>query len=299
MFSILTHEISIDKKDLICGFLKTLDTENSELTFTNLFIWRKSYNVRYAILFDTLIIISKHQNLPYTIYFPIGSGDQEAALSEVVENFEKENKEFAIRIYDEKDIEKLEKLFPGKFCIDEDTDSFDYVYSISDLTNLTGKKYHSKRNFINRFENSYDYVYEKMTPVDKDECLKLFKKWYSEKDSGMYGLEESFEAVTELLDNWENLNITGGCIRVSGNMVAFSFGEPLNSNARTIVIHLEHADTSYDGAFPMMNRQFLLSEWQDYSFVNREEDMGLEGLRKAKQSYYPVRMTKKYYARTK
>ena len=299
MFSILTHEISIDKKDLICGFLKTLDTENSELTFTNLFIWRKSYNVRYIILFDTLVIISKHQDSPYTIYFPIGDGNRENALSEVIQFFEKEDKEFQIRIYDEKDIEKIEKLFPGKFRVEEDTDSFDYVYKISDLANLAGKKYHSKRNFINRFENRYDYVYEKMTPRDKDECLKLFKKWYSEKDSRIYGLEESFAAVTELLDNWENLDITGGCIRVSGKMVAFSFGEPLNSNNHTVVIHLEHADTSFDGAFPMMNRQFLLSAWQDYSFVNREEDMGLEGLRKAKQSYYPCRMAKKYYARKK
>ncbi len=299
MFNILTNEITIDKKEYINSFLKTLDSENSELTFTNFFMWRKSYNVRYAEVSGCLVIISRYRSFPYTVYFPIGDGNKKAALDEVISFFKNKNKDFQIRLSGENEIEMLNSFYPDEFEVIEDTDSFDYIYNIDDLSKLSGKKYHAKRNFINRFENSYNYSYYTMMPKDKADCVSLFEKWYAEKKDSVPGLSESHEAVCELLENWEKLDITGGCIRVDGEMVAFSFGEPLNKEKKTVVIHLEHADTAFDGAFPMINKQFLINEWKDYRFANREEDMGLEGLRKAKQSYYPCRMAKKYYAKVK
>ena len=134
-----------------------------------------------------------------------------------------------------------------------------------------------------------------MTPENKDECLALFDQWREGKSLEGAGLDEEREAVCELLNNWDVLDITGGCLRVDGKMVAFSLGEALLGD--TMVIHLEHADTSYEGSFAMMNREFLLNEWSGYKYVNREEDLGIEGLRKAKLSYQPAILLEKITAK--
>ena len=102
-----------------------------------------------------------------------------------------------------------------------------------------------------------------------------------------------------MTNNWEKLDIAGGCLTVDGKMVAFSFGEVLCYPESIVVIHLEHADTDYQGSFPMINQQFLEHQWSDFKLVNREEDMGLDGLRKAKKSYYPILMTEKFVATLK
>ena len=241
-------------------------------------------------------MISKHKDQPYIIYFPVGDGDYKEVLDMVISDFEKNKKEFCIRISNKSQIDKINFLYPEMFKTEEDVNSNDYVYNVTDLIELKGKKYHSKRNFINRFEK-YNYVYERMTPMYKSECLELFKKWYSEKSEDIVGIDEHFEAVSELINNWENLDITGSCIRVDGKMVAFSFGEAIND--KMVVVHLEHADINYDGSFPMMNKLFLENEWKDFIYVNREEDMGLEGMRRAKKSYHPCHMARKYLAKLK
>lgn len=299
MFYILTEKLTLEKKDLINSYLKKIRTENSELTFTNFFMWRKSYNVEYAVVSDMLVMLSKHKDAAQIVYFPIGDGDFKAALDEVIEYYKERNEKFLLRISDGNDIKKLEEAYPGVFEITEDTDNNDYVYKVSDLNELKGKKYHAKRNFINRFKNKYSYTYETMTSDMKNECTELFKKWYDERKDEVAGVDEHLEAVTEIFENWERLDIKGGCIRVDGKMIAFSFGEELISDKKMAVIHLEHADISYEGAFPMMNNAFIQNQWSDYELVNREEDMGLEGLRKAKQSYYPYKMAKKYLAEMK
>lgn len=299
MFRILTNKLTIEKKDYINSFLKKIETENSELTFTNLFMWRKSYNVEYAEISDMLVIMSKHNDGPRVVYFPIGDGDFKSALDKVIEYYKEKNESFLLRISCEDDIKKLEKAYPEVFEIKEDIDSNDYIYSVSDLMGLKGKKYHAKRNFINRFKNKYNYEYQTMTPDMKRECMDLFMKWYEDKKDEVEGVEEHLEAVSEIFENWEKLDIVGGCIRVDKKMIAFSFGEELIGKNTMALIHLEHADISYDGAFPAMNNLFIQNEWKDFKYVNREEDMGLEGLRKAKQSYYPYKMGRKYYARMK
>lgn len=296
------NEITIDKKELFDKYLRRRCSSNSEFSFTNLFMWRKSYDMKYVILDDMLCIMPKHADGPRSATFPIGfireDGSERSikgAVEELLAYFEEAGEEPLIRLYDERTVKKLTDTFPGKFIITEDRSSFDYVYSIEELTNLSGKKFHSKKNHVNKFRKLYpDYEYSTMSPADAGECLALFDSWRENKDFEPDGLDEEREAVRELLDNWETLGVIGGCLRVDGKMVAFSLGEPLYGE--TVVVHLEHADTSYDGAFAMMNQQFLEHEWQNYKYVNREEDMGLPGMRKAKESYKPVFMVKKYVA---
>ena len=289
--------ITLDKKELIKDYLSQRCTQNSEFTFTNLFMWRKSYDIRYAIINNSLCLMPKHSSGPRSATFPIGGTAYiKETVEELIDYFVKRDEEPLIRLYDDKSVQQLNELFPNKFIITEDINAYDYVYNVKDLINLSGKKYHGKKNHINKFKSLYNYEYSTMTPSDKEECLNLFDKWYESKKYEIAGVSEEREAVAEFLDNWKELDIVGGCIRVDGKMVAFSFGEPLCGCKNTVVIHLEHADTNYQGIYPMINQQFLEHEWSEFEYVNREEDMGLEGLRKAKQSYRPVFMVKKYVA---
>lgn len=296
------NEITIDKKELLNKYLRRRCSNNSEFSFTNLFMWRKGYDMKYVILDDMLCIMPRHADGPRSATFPIGfiaddgrEKDIKGAIEKLLAYFEDNGMVPLIRLYDERTVQKLTDTFPGRFIITEDRNSFDYVYSIEELTNLSGKKFHAKKNHVNKFRKLYpDFKYERMTPDNAAECLALFDSWRENKEFEIDGFDEEREAIVELLSNWKNLDVTGGCLRVDGKMVAFSLGEPLRDDA--VVIHLEHADTSYNGAFAMMNQQFLEHEWQDYKYVNREEDMGLPGMRKAKESYRPVFMVKKYVA---
>lgn len=296
------NEITIDKKDLFNKYLQRRCSKNSEFSFTNLFMWRKSYDMRYVILDDMLCIMPKHADGPRSATFPIGfigedgrEKDIKPVIDELVAYFSEKGEEPLIRLYDEKTVNKLNEAFPGRFIITEDRGSFDYVYSVEELTKLAGKKFHTKKNHVNKFKKLYpDFEYSTMTSKDAAECMSLFDSWRDNKDFETPGVDEEREAVAELLDNWDALGITGGCLRVGGQMAAFSLGEPLCGE--TVVIHLEHADTSFEGAFAMINQQFLEHEWQNFKYVNREEDMGLPGMRRAKESYRPVFMVKKYVA---
>ena len=289
------EDITLEKKALINKYLSRKCSQNSEFTFTNLFMWRKSYDMKYAIINDMLCIMPQHGGGPRSATFPIGiNGDIRPVIEKLLEYFNETKQTPLIRLYDDESVGLLIKAFPGKFLITEDVNYFDYVYNVCDLINLSGKKYHAKKNHINKFDKLYNWTYERITPDIIPECLQLFDTWWKNKSEEIDGIDEEYEAVHELFSNWDKLDVTGGCLRVDGNMAAFSVGEPLCG--RMAVIHFEHADTNYDGSFAMINREFLKHEWSEFEFVNREEDMGQPGMRRAKESYRPVRMVKKYVA---
>ncbi len=295
-------EITIDKKELFDRYLKRRISINSEFSFTNLFMWRKGYDMRYAIIDDMLCILPKHTDGPRSATFPIGfigedgtARDIKPVINELLSFFDSIGEPPLFRLYDSRTVNVLQNAFPDKFIITEDRNSFDYVYKVDELISLSGKKFHSKKNHINKFKKLYpNFEYCKMTPDFADECLSLFDSWSSNKSYAQESYSEEREAICELLNNWGTLGVIGGCLRADGKMVAFSLGEALSDD--TVVIHLEHANTEYEGSFAMMNQQFLEHEWQDYTYVNREEDMGIPGLRKAKESYRPTLMIKKYIA---
>ena len=295
------QEITLDKKELFDQYLARKCSQNSEFTFTNLFMWRKSYDMRYVLLHDMLCIMPQHVGGPRSATFPIGfkredgtNGDIVPVIEELLQYFEETGQTPLIRLYDDETVQMLINAFPGKFLITEDVNYFDYIYRVEDLINLSGKKYHAKKNHVNKFKSKYNWEYQRLTSANRDECLRLFDTWCENKLEEVAGIEEEYGAVHELFDNWDRLSVTGGCIRVDGEMAAFSVGEPLCG--KMAVIHLEHANTEYEGSFAIMNQQFLENEWSGYELVNREEDMGLEGMRRAKESYRPVYKLKKYVA---
>ncbi len=291
--------ITLEDKALFDSFFKDSAYINSEYTFTNMFMWRKSYKIRYALINDMLCIFSRHANSPETANFPLGIGDIKKAINSIVEYFDEIGQRPLIRIYDKKDMDILEDIFPNTFIFTEDRNSYDYVYNIDDLIQLSGNKYHSKRNHIYKFLSNYSYQYHHMTKESLFDCYNLFEKWCDSKEGLIDGINEQREAVSELFANMDSLDLKGGFITVDDKPVAFSIGEVLNKEQSVVVIHLEHADTEFQGSFPLINKLFLENEWKDFALVNREEDMGLSGLRHAKKSYHPCLMVKKYIASIK
>lgn len=194
--------------------------------------------------------------------------------------------------------EDLESTYYNDFNFTYDRDYDDYIYMRTDLATLQGKHYQPKRNFINRFKKNYDYDYSPLTPSDVDECLELEEKWYEESD---WKNEESIvaerTALTYALRHFGEIGLTGGILRVAHHIVAFTFGMPINHD--TFGVHVEKADTSIEGAYPMINHEFSSHIPEQYIYVNREEDLGDEGLRKSKLSYHPFKLLPKFMASLK
>lgn len=227
---------------------------------------------------------------------PVGTGDLKAVLWELIEDARKENQHFCMLGVCSNMRADLEAILPGQFTFTEDRDYADYIYLRSDLSTLKGKKFQAKRNHINRFRNTYpDYEYTPITPDRIQECLDLEAEWCKVNHCDQQeGTGNERRALIYALHNFEALGLTGGILHVNGKIVAFTFGMPINHE--TFGVHVEKADTSIEGAYAMINYEFANRIPEQYIYINREEDLGLEGLRKAKLSYQPVTILEKYMA---
>jgi hypothetical protein len=174
-----------------------------------------------------------------------------------------------------------------------DRNNCDYVYLSSDLINLRGKKYDGKRNRIRKFIRHHDYEYVKLRPEQLKNCSRLFEEWLKEKTFKDWVERAQRETLREALDNFEALGLAGGAILINDKIEAFSIGEELNSD--TAVIHFEIVNPKYEGLSQLINQEFIKNEWADYKFINREQDLGLPGLRMAKLSYHPHHLVNKYH----
>lgn len=258
-----------------------------EYNFTTLFIWNEIYKTKIAQYQNTLLAQFGEEKKLYL--FPIGKNPK-VAIEYLLQNV----KNLRIGGIGEKEKDFLEMHFPQKFNFFEDRNMSDYIYTSESLITLTGKKLSSKRNHINRFlENNPDWSYEEISQKNISEIDKMHDEWVNsmeEKD----GLFEEGIAVKKALKNFFELGLSGGAIRCGGKIIAFSMGDKLNDN--TFIVHIEKAFHEIQGAYPMINKQFVIANCQEFEFVNREEDTGDEGLRRAKLSYNPHTVLKKYYA---
>ncbi len=258
---------------------------NCELTFANFFLWHENYGTRYAIVKDMLVFISERGGRRYAA-MPIGEGDKKAVLKELAKEFKKDGFEFQLNCISKEMFEQIEEMFPGCFSIEYERDYADYIYSTEKLAYLKGKKLHGKRNHIANFKKNNNWVYEDITDENTEECMKMADEWRL-----VNGCEHDEEKSAELcvtknaLKYRKELGLIGGLIRADGRVVAFTLGERAGGNAFNI--HIEKAFNDIQGAYPIINQQFVEHNLMGYDYVNREEDVGSEGLRKAKLSYYP------------
>ncbi|WP_333616008.1 DUF2156 domain-containing protein, partial [Bacteroides pyogenes] len=288
-------DITLADKDIITSFTLNSRRRNCDLSFSNLCSWRFLYNTQFAVVDDFLVFkFWADDQLAYMM--PVGNGDQKSILYKLIEDAGKEGQPFCMLGVCSDMRKELETVLPDRFTFTEDRDYADYIYLRSDLSTLKGKKFQPKRNHINRFRNTYsDYEYIPITPDLIEECLKLEAEWCKANDCDQHeGTGNERRALVYALHNFEAIGLTGGILRVNGQIVAFTFGMPINHE--TFGVHVEKADTRIDGAYAMINYEFANHIPEQYVYINREEDLGIEGLRKAKLSYQPVTILEKHMA---
>jgi len=179
----------------------------------------------------------------------------------------------------------------NRYRIIPDHKFWDYLYRTKDLIELKGRKYQQKRNHINRFQQHYRFIYHSLQPKHFPACRRLFAEWAAEKGDRPE-VEEERMALNEGLDNYNRLQLKGGVLEVEGKIQAFAIGSRLNKD--TAIVHFEKANPAFSGIYSVINQQFIANEWADTRFINREDDMGLPGLRQAKERYHPFRMIEKF-----
>lgn len=286
--------IEIGDKTWITQKMNEDDRRGCEFSFANNLIWSTIYKVEVAEAAGCCII--KFDADGTDCYaFPIGAGDKVKAVEAILEHAKKDGAKLQLESILIEDKKLLEEHFPGRFTIEEDRDGFDYIYTVEKLTKLSGKKLHGKRNHIARFKDNEGWTYEPMTEANKQECYDMNLKW-CDRQACKWNTDMSDEqcALHKAIEHYTELGLEGGVLRINGEIVAFTIGERLNSD--TFVVHFEKAFPDVQGAYPMINQQFVEHNCQDYAYVNREDDTGAEGLRKAKLSYYPDILLEKYTA---
>lgn len=284
--------LNIEAKGIIEDFFFAQRIEASDMLFGNLFIWHFSRQIAYCVAHDCLIIRTTYPNEAPFLFFPLGRGDKKAALSTAREYFLDQKIPFSFHSLENAQNAALEALFPQKFSFTKMRDRFDYIYDIAELVALNGRKFHNKKNHLNKFLNLYpNFAYERVNPANAAEVLATYRAWFGENPSPSEGLKNEFKGIEASLQNFENLGMKGALIRIEGKIAAFSLAEQINEDS--VVIHIEKANTFYEGIYQAINQQFLAREWAHLRFVNREEDLGLAGLRQAKMTYQPVGFVEK------
>lgn len=289
-------KIALEDREVIEKYLNYKTYRSCELIFPNIYLWSREYPTDFAIVEDTLVFKGALEHGEPSITFPAGEQEQiRKAMDVMMEWFEEQEKEFHMHLVQEQEFELLELWYPGKFQIAYDRDSADYVYETEKLTTLAGKKLHGKRNHINKFKENYpEWVYEPITRENVEDCFQMALKWREEADCEQDEAKRAEMCVTlNALRLMEELQLKGGLLRdkPDGEVLAFTIGEPLNPD--TFGVHIEKAFAEIQGAYPMINQQFVAHEAQEFLYVNREEDTGAEGLRKAKLSYRPAFLVEK------
>lgn len=268
-----------------------------EYSYVNLNLWGRQ---RIALQGGFALIFSQYDRI--TLYpFPVGQGDLKAVLDAVISDAHQRGIPCRISSMGEEECRILEALYPGQFQFHVDRDSFDYVYRIEDLAELKGKKYQSKRNFVNRFKNNYPG--SALLPLNRDTlplAQQVTELWFSQRlqedPLGDFRLERI--ALDRAFHRFEELQLEGLILTVEGVPIAMTLGSFLSED--TFDVHFEKALDGYDGAYPYINQSFaryLREKYPQLQYLNREDDMGIPGLRKAKLSYYPDHMIEKYWAR--
>ncbi len=285
--------LELADREFIREALWAFQPETSELTFTNLFIWRQHYGLFWCLAGEHLLLVSRPAQGPPFALPPVGPGSRlhlarrllawlREELGQISPCLERADARLAQEAESAADL-RIEPL----------RDHFDYLYATAELISLSGRKYHDKHNHLNAFRRNYPFTYETMEERHLAACEELADAWCRLKrcaeDLNRFS---EWEAVKEALKHFGPLGLTGGVLLIEGRMAAFSLGELLNRE--TAVIHIEKADPAVRGSYAAINQQFLEHAWSGVPYVNREQDLGEPGLRTAKLSYHPVRLVEKF-----
>lgn len=289
------NEITLKDKDLIQSFTLNSWRKNCDLSFSNLCSWRFLYHTKFAIV-DNFLVLRFYADEKPAYMMPVGEGDMTDVLEKMIEDARSLNSPFRMLGVCTGTKDEIERIMPGKFIFESERNYADYVYRREDLATLKGKKYQPKRNHINKFRKSYpDYEYKAITTDLIPECLAMEAEWCKANNcKEQEALVAERQSLTYALNHFNELGLTGGILHVNSKIVAFTFGNPINN--QTFDVCIEKANTDIEGAYTMINYEFVNHIPEQYLYINREEDLGIEGLRKAKLSYHPVLLLEKCIA---
>lgn len=286
-----------EDEDWINSCIAVSGTMASDASFANIYLLRNKYSTKISRYKDFIIrkYSGKGARCGYT--FPLGKGDVAKALAEIEKDAKECGERLQFAFVTEEQKEVLENAMPARFCYSSDAGDSDYIYLRSELASLSGKAFHKKKNHFSKFVRTYpDYKYYEIGACNIYDAQKVADAWYYEhlQDEDASQLAE-YKAIKEALDNFEELGLIGGVIYVNDSPCAMTIASKINEN--TVDVHFEKAVGEYalNGGYAAINK--LFSEKLDgVTWLNREEDIGIEGLRKAKLSYRPKIMLKKYSA---
>jgi hypothetical protein len=281
-------KVMLSDKGWVRELLSYSGYQGCEYTFGNNFIWQSIYETKIARYKDFYLLKGSGG-----YFFPAGRGDFREAIEALRSDADECGCFLNFVTMNRASMQWLRENYP-EYGFESKSDFSDYVYNYEDLAGLKGKKYHSKRNFINRFKLNQNWCYEPISERNIDECKVMNERWLAENDCCDRDLESENCAVRNGLRHFFELDFTGGLLRVDGEVIAFTFGEPVTDEM--FVVHAEKAFTNFQGSYPTINNEFVTNALCGYKYINREEDMGLENLRKAKLSYNPAFMEEKFKA---
>lgn len=288
--------ITLNEKELYEEYLFDRKERGCEYSFANLFMWGKQ---RYAVESDHIVLFSQYYKR--SVYpFPVGTGDKKAVLDAVMADARERGLECRITGITESDKELMESLYPDKFEYHRDRDFFDYVYAVEDLAQLKGRKYHGKKNHFNKFLAMHpDYKTETINDKNISKVHDMVERWYKDRIEELPESDFIMEqkAIEKAFKNYKDLGMEGIILTDNNEVLAMTMGSTLSHN--TFDVNFEKALSGVDGAYAAINREFavyITETHPEIEFLNREDDMGLEGLRKAKKSYHPHHMVEKWWA---
>lgn len=286
---LLFKEVGIEDKEQLKKFLFTNDELSCECNFVNMLVWGSIYKNMYAIS-DNQLIIKSGIGENEVFRLPFGN-DFEKGMALIKEYCGTRKPSFWVQ--EGGRYERFISRFSNEYSFEEKRDASDYIYSRQLLADLAGKKYHSKRNHISYFSRNFDWHFEAIDGSNIDKVRECAEEWYFQNRDRMDKfMRTEKKGVYLMFENMEYLNISGGAIFVGDKVVAFTLGSAINE--KIFDIHIEKALSQYQTAYTVINNQFVKNALSDYEFVNREDDLGIEGLRKAKLSYNPQLLLKKY-----
>ncbi len=274
------------------------NTPSADYNFGNIYIWDKHYKQLICRFEDRMFTKLRYEG-ERAFAFPIGSGPLKPAVDMLHSFCAERGYPLIMRGVTDKHRESLESLYPDRFSYVQETDLSDYLYLAEKLSTYSGKALHGKKNHCNRFEAENDWDYLPLTRELIPGCLDMLDVWTEENaDRLQSSISHEHDAIIRAFAAYEKLGLEGGVLRSSGRIVAFSLGEMTSPD--TFDVHFEKADIGLNGAYPMICRELtrhMMKTHEGLVYINREDDMGIESLRRSKLSYKPEMLLAKYLAR--
>ncbi|ETA82102.1 DUF2156 domain-containing protein [Youngiibacter fragilis] len=283
------NDLDLASRAVFNGYLKPFRYIASTYSFTNLYLWRRMQNIRFHADADALYIVKGRKDPTFLPPVVKDSGNASRSYSKLISHLLENGMPLRIRDARAEDVELMLSL-GLEFEATEDIDNNEYVYLVEKLRTFSGKKLHSKKNHYNNFIKNYEFE-TKPLEDSREEAKEFARKWFSESSQSESLLEE-LNGIIELLDNMEHFDIVGLSVFIDGHCHGFTIMEILNSDC--ILNHIEKADQSINGLYTFIIKTVLDSYGEGIRYTNREQDLGIPGLRKSKQSLHPEFMEKKF-----